>query len=201
MAGILTVLRGLTRDSALLFLTRFTRLFSYGALSVVLVFYLTSLGPERIANRAASDPDPARRYRGLAPAHHPGRPHRPPADAHRGGVAHGRRGPGLRLHRNFLFLLAAGTIGVISPSGNEVGPFLPIEQAALSQVVPAASRTDVFAWYTLAGSLATAAGSLAGGLLTQTLEAASRDAARERTGRGSAAMPRSGLLLALFFRA
>ena len=46
MAGILnlSVLRGLTRDSALLFLTRFTRLFSYGALSVVLVFYLTSLG-------------------------------------------------------------------------------------------------------------------------------------------------------------
>ena len=37
-------LEHLTADGALLFLTRFTRLFSYGALSVVLVFYLTGLG-------------------------------------------------------------------------------------------------------------------------------------------------------------
>src|SRR5437879_13525255 len=39
-----TVLRVLTPDGWLLFLTRFTRLFAYGALAVVLVFYLTSLG-------------------------------------------------------------------------------------------------------------------------------------------------------------
>src|SRR5690348_6385660 len=39
-----TVLRALTRDGWLLFLTRFTRLFAYGSLAVVLVFYLTSLG-------------------------------------------------------------------------------------------------------------------------------------------------------------
>jgi len=34
----------LTRDGWLLFLTRFLRLFSYGMLAVVLVFYLTGLG-------------------------------------------------------------------------------------------------------------------------------------------------------------
>ena len=34
----------LARDGRLLFLTRFVRLFSYGMLSVVLVFYLTSAG-------------------------------------------------------------------------------------------------------------------------------------------------------------
>src|SRR5262245_36793023 len=67
-------------------------------------------------------------------------------------------------------LVVAGTIGVISPSGQEVGPFLPIEQAALSQVVPDGARTDVFAWYTLAGALATAFGSLAAGLLTNQLQ-------------------------------
>jgi hypothetical protein len=33
-------------------------------------------------------------------------------------------------------LTIAGTLGVISPSGNEVGPFWSIEQAALSQVIP-----------------------------------------------------------------
>jgi MFS family permease len=71
---------------------------------------------------------------------------------------------------SFVWLMLAGTIGVISPSGNEVGPFLSIEQAALSQVVPARSRTAVFAWYTLAGSFATAAGSLSGGTLAQRLQ-------------------------------
>src|SRR3989442_16037723 len=37
-------LRTLTRDEWLLFLTRFVRLFAYGSLSVVLVFYLIGLG-------------------------------------------------------------------------------------------------------------------------------------------------------------
>ena len=39
-----SALQHLTHDGALLFLSRFTRLFSYGALSVVLVFYLTGIG-------------------------------------------------------------------------------------------------------------------------------------------------------------
>src|SRR5947209_4545810 len=38
------ILRGPNYDARLLFLTRFTRLFAYGALSVVLVFYLTGIG-------------------------------------------------------------------------------------------------------------------------------------------------------------
>ncbi len=71
---------------------------------------------------------------------------------------------------NFLLLLFAATIGVISPSGNEVGPFLSIEQAALSHIVPDERRTGVFAWYNLAGSFATALGALSGGLLAQTLQ-------------------------------
>jgi MFS family permease len=69
------------------------------------------------------------------------------------------------LTSNFLFLVIAGTIGVVSPSGNEVGPFLSIEQAALSHVVSAPMRTTAFAWYTLTGSFATAIGSLFGGTL------------------------------------
>ena len=72
--------------------------------------------------------------------------------------------------RNFALLLAAATIGVISPSGNEVGPFLSIEQAALSQIVPNEARTRVFAWYNLVGSFATALGALGGGTLAQVLQ-------------------------------
>jgi MFS family permease len=61
---------------------------------------------------------------------------------------------------------------VISPSGNEVGPFLAIEQAALTQLVPDQLRTGVFAWYNLVGSFATAAGALCAGLLSGWLLAA-----------------------------
>ena len=59
---------------------------------------------------------------------------------------------------------------MLSPSGHEVGPFLSIEQAALSQVVTEESRTHVFAWYTLTGSVATALGALAAGGTTRLLQ-------------------------------
>jgi MFS family permease len=64
----------------------------------------------------------------------------------------------------FAVLLVAATLGVISPSGNEVGPFLAIEQASLSQVVEDRRRTGLFAWYNLTGSLATATGALVTGV-------------------------------------
>src|ERR1700746_60439 len=69
-------------------------------------------------------------------------------------------------------LLIAAIFGVISPGGYEVGPFLPVEQAALSQIVPDEHRTHVFAWYNLVGSFATAAGALAGGGMSQLLQKA-----------------------------
>lgn len=71
--------------------------------------------------------------------------------------------------RNYFWLVVTATIGVISPSGNEVGPFLSIEQAALAQLLPATQRTQVFAWYNLAGSFSTALGALSGGVLAQML--------------------------------
>jgi len=76
------------------------------------------------------------------------------------------------LAHNFLFLTVAATIGVISPSGNEVGPFLSIEQAALTDVVSEQTRTRIFAWYTLAGSFATALGALSAGAITHILQKA-----------------------------
>jgi len=73
--------------------------------------------------------------------------------------------------RRMSLLVVAGTIGVVSPSGQEVGPFLSIEQAALAQVVPGRARTEVFAWYTLTGAVATALGALAAGFATHALQA------------------------------
>ena len=74
------------------------------------------------------------------------------------------------LTNQFAWLLVAAIIGVISPSGNEVGPFLAIEQAALAQEITQANRTRVFAWYNLSGSFATALGALAGGHLSGVLQ-------------------------------
>ena len=76
--------------------------------------------------------------------------------------------------RDPLLLLIAATIGVISPSGNEVGPFLAVEQASLTQRLPADRRTSVLAWYNLAGQVASAVGALAAGLLAQMLLPAAR---------------------------
>lgn len=174
LAGALnrSALRHLTRDGALLFLTRFVRLFSYGALSVVLVFYLTGLGLSEsqtgmlltltllgdtlVSLALTTQADRIGRRRMLIV----------------GAILMAGAGLTFAFTNNFLFLVLAGTIGVISPSGHEVGPFLSIEQAALSQVIPARERTAVFAWYALIGAMATAAGSLFAGLLTQRLERA-----------------------------
>src|SRR5260370_26774370 len=145
-----STLRKLTSDGRLLFLTRFTRLFAYGMLGVVLVFYLTSLGLSEsqtgllltltlLGDTAVSlflttRADRIGRRRMLIA----------------GAALMTGAGLMFAFTRNFLLLIAAGTVGVISPSGNEVGPFLPIEQAALSGVVPDRIRTSVFAWYALA---------------------------------------------------
>jgi len=165
-----TVLRTLSRDGWLLFVTRFARLFAYGSLSVILVFYLIGLGLTEaqaglvltltlagdviVSLYLTTRADRTGRRRMLIV----------------GSILMAAAGLAFACTSNLFFLVIAGTIGVISPSGNEVGPFLSIEQAALSHIVPAAARTEVFAWYTLAGSLATALGALCGGGLTQALQ-------------------------------
>ena len=155
------------RDFRLLFTTRMVRLFAYGFLAVVLVLYLTEislserrigwlltltlLGDTLISLGLTTTADRWGRKRTLLI----------------GAVLMIFAGVLFVATHNFWLLLAAATIGVISPSGNEVGPFLSVEQAALTQLIPAERRTAVFAWYNLAGSGATAFGSLAGGWLTQ----------------------------------
>jgi MFS family permease len=156
----------LNRDGKLLFITRSIRLFSYGMLAVVLVFYLTGLGLSEsqtgllltltlagdtaVSLALTTQADRIGRRRTLIA----------------GAIVMAGAGTAFALTRKFLFLLLAGTIGVISPSGNEVGPFLSVEQAALSEVTPSRNRTSVFAWYALTGLMATTLGSLFGGVVT-----------------------------------
>ena len=158
------------RDIPLLFTTRVIRMFGYGFLSVVLVLYLATRGLSEgeigllltltLAGDAAitlwitTSADRMGRRRMLV----------------FGAGLMVISGLIFSLTGNYILLVATAIIGVISPSGNEIGPFLSIEQASLSQLVPDNKRTQTFAWYNLAGSFATATGALVGGALAQLLQ-------------------------------
>jgi MFS family permease len=160
----------LGRDGRLLFASRAVRMFGYGFLSVVLVLYLaeagldgfqvgvvltlTLLGDAALSLWLTTHADRMGRRRVLLI----------------GAVLMAAAGICFAITREPLLLLVAATVGVISPSGSEVGPFLALEQAALAQTVPNRQRTRVFAWYNLAGSVATATGALSGGLIAAALQ-------------------------------
>jgi MFS family permease len=150
-------------DSALLFGTRSMRMFAYGFLSIVLVLYLAEsglseesigflltmalLGDTAISLWITTVADQVGRKRMLI----------------LGAILMALAGAVFALTNNYIALVFAATIGVLSPSDKEVGPFLSIEQAALSQTIADDRRTAAFAWYHLAGSVAAALGALVGG--------------------------------------
>ncbi len=159
----------LRSDIVLLFTTRIARMFAYGFLSVALALYLaeigfkdaqigllftlTLVGDAVVSLGLTTSADRVGRRRMLVIG---------AALMVLGGVV-------FVLTKNPALLMAAAIVGVISPSGYEIGPFLSIEQAALSHLIPGERRTRVFAWYNLVGSFATALGSLSGGALASTL--------------------------------
>jgi MFS family permease len=61
-------------------------------------------------------------------------------------------------------LLVIAFVGTLNPSSGDVSVFLPLEQALLPQTVTANARTALFARYSVAGTLAAAAGALCTGL-------------------------------------
>jgi MFS family permease len=164
------LLKLLNFDGRLLFGTRIVRLFAYGFLSVVLALYLvqvglteteigtlltlTLIGDAGISLWITTTADRLGRRRMLV----------------LGALLMLGAGVVFAFTSNLILLALAAIIGVISPGGNEIGPFLSIEQAALTQIVPNEQRTRVFAWYALVGSFATATGALAGGTLAQALQ-------------------------------
>ncbi len=164
----------LGRDGRLIFATRAVRMFGYGLASAVLVLYLaalglpdpvigllltlTLLGDAAISLWLTTHADRVGRRRVLLA----------------GALLMCLAGIGFASTSALPVLVIAATIGVISPSGNEVGPFLAVEQASLSQTLPDRARTGVFAWFSLTGSFATAAGALAGGAVAGALIASGR---------------------------
>jgi MFS family permease len=171
-ASLIDSLRGLGRDGRTLFALRTLRLFGYGFLAVVLVLYLDAAGLDPIEIGAVLTltliGDAVISLWLTTHADRIGRRLVLIVSSLLVVVA----GAVFAATDWLPLLIVAGIVGVISPTGNEVGPFLAVEQASLSEVVPGQRRTAVFAWYNLVGYLATATGSLGAGLLGQMLIAA-----------------------------
>ena len=146
------------------------RMFAYGILGVMLVLYLaaTGLGEARIGLVLTLTflGDAALSLWLSTNADRWGR--RRVLTAGAGLMALG--GAVMAVTGDFTLLVMAATVGVISPTGGEVGPFLAVEQACLAQLVDDRERTKYFAWYNVAGYGATALGALAGGFLAESLQ-------------------------------
>ncbi len=151
-------------DRRLLFATAAIRSFGYGFLAVLLGPYLAAVGLDvatigaiftaALAGGAlmtvllAGAADRAGRRRVLA----------------LGATLMAGAGMAFALTGNPLALGLAAVLGTISPSGKEVGPFLSVEQAMLSEVVDDRDRTATFSSYNVVASFAGALGALAVGV-------------------------------------
>jgi MFS family permease len=160
------------RDVHLLLLTRFIRMSAYGSSTLVLALYfaalghsdtkiglflsLTLVGDVGISLLLTLVADSLGRRRILVA----------------GGLLMALSGVIFATVSNYWMLLLAAVVGVISPSGNEIGPFRAIEESTLAQLTDSKTRTDIFAFYVVVGTLGGASGSLAGGWVTQVLQSA-----------------------------
>ncbi len=134
------------RDTKLLCLQRGLRLFAYGTSFLILVHFLSGLGISDqqvglfmtltligdvvISFLLTAVTDRVGRRRVLAA----------------GAVLMTLSGIVFSLSSSYWLLVVASVIGVISPSGNEIGPFRAVEESILAQLTDKEKRSDIFAW-------------------------------------------------------
>ncbi|KAL4923330.1 putative MFS transporter [Aspergillus undulatus] len=145
-------------DAKLLIAQRFVRLFAYGGSTLILASYLSTLGisDDRIGlfMTLTLVGDVAISFLLTLFADALGR---------RAVLALGSAlmvGSGIvfALFGNYWVLLAAAVFGVISPSGNEIGPFKAVEESSLAHLTPDELLRDILLWYNLIGTAGTALG-------------------------------------------
>jgi len=73
-------------------------------------------------------------------------------------------GIGFASSQAFWPLLVVAFVGTLNPSSGDVSVFLPLEQSLLSQSVADGDRTALLAWYSVAGALLAAFGTLLAGV-------------------------------------
>ncbi|TEA12485.1 putative membrane protein [Colletotrichum sidae] len=166
----LTAIAQSCRDTKVLCLQRFVRLFAYGASFLILVHFLSSLGfsDERVGLfmtltllgdvvisfllTAVTDQVGRRKVLGA------------------GAALMVMSGLVFAYFGNYWILVVASVFGVISPSGNEIGPFRAVEESILAQLTERRVRSDIFAWYSLFGTAGAALGTFTCGWVVQYLE-------------------------------
>ncbi|KAI1482078.1 putative MFS transporter [Daldinia eschscholtzii] len=158
-----------SRDVKLLCLQRFTRMFAYGISTLILVAYLSALaipktdiglfmtltlvGDVCLSFVLTLFADALGRRAVLA----------------LGALLVSASGVAFALFGAYWVLLAAAVVGVISPSGNEIGPFRAIEESIVAQLTDPEKRSDIYAWYSLLGLVGAACGCMACGWVLQHL--------------------------------
>ncbi|OTA59563.1 MFS general substrate transporter [Hypoxylon sp. EC38] len=158
-----------SRDVKLLCLQRFVRMFAYGISTLILVAYLDALGIPKteiglfmtltlvgdicISFFLTLFADALGRRAILA----------------LGAVLMSASGVVFALFGTYWVLLIAAVVGVISPSGNEIGPFKAIEESIVAQLTDPKRRSDVYAWYSLLGLVGAACGCMVCGWVLQYL--------------------------------
>ncbi|KAJ5902868.1 Major facilitator superfamily domain general substrate transporter [Penicillium taxi] len=149
-----------TRDVKFLCAQRFVRLFAYGGSTLILVSYLSALGipDDKIGffMTLTLIGDVVISFFLTLFADAMGRK----AVLCLGSILMAGSGVIFATFSNYWVLLGAAVLGVISPSGNEIGPFRAVEESTLAHLTPHESLPDVFAWYSLVGTAGTALGQL-----------------------------------------
>ncbi|KIX10212.1 uncharacterized protein Z518_01293 [Rhinocladiella mackenziei CBS 650.93] len=157
-------------NTKVLCLQRYVRFFAYGGSALILALYLSSLnvsdqkiglfmtltllGDVLISLVLTAVADGIGRRRMLAV----------------GALLMTASGVTFALSSEYWILVLASVLGVISPSGNEIGPFKAIEESTISHLTPSAERSNVLAWYIIAGLGGAASGTITFGWVVQQLQ-------------------------------
>lgn len=160
--GLVTLFRS-PRDIKLLCLQRFVRLFAYGVTTLILVAYLQLLGHSRtrvgLFMTLTLAGDVVISFFLTLFADRLGRK----AILSLGALLMTASGVVFALFSNYWVLLLAAVLGVISPAGNEIGPFRAVEESIVAHLTPKEQRAEVYAWYTLFAPAGSAFGMVASG--------------------------------------
>jgi MFS family permease len=167
----LATMKSAGKDVYILILARYIRLVAYGAVALILALYfqelgftdaqigvfmtLTLLGDVLISLLLTLVADSIGRRTILLS----------------GAIAMATSGAVFATTSNYVALLSAAIIGVISPSGNEIGPFRAVEESTLAHLVPEAQRSDIYTWYVVGAVLGTSTGLAVGGQAVDHLQA------------------------------
>ncbi|OAQ95726.1 hypothetical protein LLEC1_02834 [Akanthomyces lecanii] len=160
--GLVTLYNS-SRDIKLLCLQRFVRLFAYGVTTLILVAFLQELGHSRtrvgLFMTLTLVGDVVISFFLTLFADKLGRK----AILSLGALLMAGSGAVFALCSSYWVLLLAAVLGVISPAGNEIGPFRAVEESIVAHLTAKEHRAEIYAWYTLFAPAGSAFGMMASG--------------------------------------